>query len=203
MLNFVTFDNRFVVKAITKKQQKAFLRERLCAYYNRVMNNSFLQHIYGVVKLTIKGQNYSLMILENNPALSISSETITVSVKNSAIDVDCIAYEEVFKDKFSLDIDLKAEFQETLGKDLEYLSKSKAHSWKIVIDILKDRPPGNRRAYSGIYQGIHSFLSVRIYDIAYTYDNTRSKRLSSSGGQISVDHEALLSLKSKIDNYIL
>jgi hypothetical protein len=167
------------------------------------MNNSFLQHIYGVVKLTIKGQNYSLMIIENNPVVFISSQTIIASVKNNGIDIDCIGEEEVWTDKFSLDIDLKADFQETLQKDLEYLIKSRAHSCKIVVDISKDPPASNRKAYSGIYQGSHSFLSVRIFDIAYTSDNTRSKRLDPSESKISVDHETLSCLKSKIDTYIL
>lgn len=202
MLNFVTFDDRFVVKAISRNQQRVFLRDKLSGYYKRVMDNSFLQHIYGMVKLTIKGQNYRLMILENNPIALISRDSIPVSFKNNGIDLDYILQRVNLKDKFSLDIDLKADFRETLEKDLEYLSKSKVRSCKIVIDILKEPPIGNWRPYSGIYQGRHSYLSVRIVDIYYTRDNTRLRTLSSSGIQIKIDEETISNLRSTIDTYI-
>jgi hypothetical protein len=202
LLNFVTFDDKFVVKAISKKEQKIFLKEKLEGYYDRVMDNSFLQHIYGIFKLTIKGQDYSIAILENNPAGFISRGSISVSSTGSGIELVHFAGEPDEHNKFFLDQDSTAHFKETLKKDLEYLNTSNIHYCKIFIDILGEPHQGSREVYTGIYQGKMSYLSVRIYDVFYTGVCLKSKRLLSNGVQNQFNQGSLSKIESMLETYI-
>ncbi len=202
LLNFVTFEDKFILRAIPKCEQRVFLREKMWAYYDRVMDNSFLQHIYGVFKLTIKGQDYRLSLVENNPEGYVSRGSINLSSKSSGADQLYFIGDVGLEDKFYLDIDLKKDFRQTLKKDLEYLEKAKIQSCKIFIDVLVEPPSGNRKVYSGIYKDRPAFLSVRIFDVIYTEFNEKSTKIRTSGIEMVIDLATLAKAESLIKAHI-
>jgi hypothetical protein len=197
LLNFVTFDSKFILKAVSKREQRVFLREKLEEYYDRVIDSSFIQHIYGCFKVNVKGQYYRLNLCENNPIGCVIRESISVSSTSGIVEV-----EENLEDKFYIDLDLKEDFRNTLDKDLEYLARAGIYSCKIFIDILNQVPDGNRKVYSGIYRSTRAYLSVRIFDIVYTRFHEKSKNVRSSGIEMFVTKSTMSRIESIINAYI-
>lgn len=198
MLNFVSYDNKFIIKAITKQEQNLFLHDKISLYYDRVMNKSHIQHIYGIFKLIIKGQIYRLMLVENYS---------TKFIYRNSIDIYSGSYDEqsssLIDNKFIMDESEKRRFEDILNEDIGYLRVSDMHTCRILIEIVGELIEYNtRNFYSGIYQGKHRYLIMSISNISYSSIKTKYKQLKRSSIELKVDTRNLNNIESRIRNYI-
>lgn len=172
MIHFVTFDDKFIVKTITKEEQKIFISEKLQSYYDRVTTQSHLQHIYGIFKMIIKGQIYRLMVIENS---LYSYQYITSICISSDYSDHCST---VFEHNFIMKTKQRERLDRVLDEDIQYLRIAKMQSAKVFIDILRDKPQDSRRiVYSGTYQNISCYMSMRITEVNYIKEKWDAKLL--------------------------
>lgn len=201
MLNFVTYDKKCIVKSIKKREQRLFLKEKLSAYYERVMDESLLQHIYGIFKLSIKGKIYRLMIVENNPIIFLYRSFI--SIHSETLDQDDRITASFIDDQFILDEEERIRFDRVLNLDIGYLRTSQMQSCRIFIDIFEDPPRDkHKHLYSGIYQDQRGYLCLSISDVSYSSKQSKYNDIFKSSIELSVTFNNLHGIESRIRKYI-
>jgi hypothetical protein len=200
MLNFVTFDSRFVVRSIRKREQQLFLREKLQGYLKRVMNDSLLQHIYGIFKLIIKGKIYRVMIIENSAFKYLHRNKISI---NSQVFESERVSENLLDGAFVMDDEEKDKFDRVLNEDIEYLRSSKMIKCRVMIDIL-DKPivDRGRKLFKGIYQNEMRYIAVKISDVSYSNKKSEYKDILRSSIELSVNTKNLNAIENKVRKYI-
>jgi hypothetical protein len=101
-----------MIVSITKKQQHYLLKTFLSRYYHRLLEGSFLQQIYGVLKLIIKGNIYRLLIIQN-PKYGLKDPSATIIRGNKIYRKSIVSVSEITKD-----------FQDTIAESM-YRSKNR------------------------------------------------------------------------------
>jgi hypothetical protein len=142
---FFTSDNKFVVKTITRKERRFFLKEIIQKYRERVKNSSFLVRIVAVFRLTPANVDY--LIMENT--VSQIEKAVVFDIKGSTVnrkvdvsfDYQHPRYGLLLKDlnliesKYELVLskEQSQEMLSTILSDLEMLHSVEATDYSILI----------------------------------------------------------------------
>jgi hypothetical protein len=171
---FITDDKKYIVKTISRKQHQNFLKHMLRPYHNRVMEGSFLQRIYGLFKLTYKGEYVRVMVLEN-PVYDkhINSEPIYISRFIQLITpfVDSLNPEC----RFLLSDDEGMRFNQIIEKDLCFLKSLQIINFFILI-IIKSCTSEHKLTFKGVFEQNDASLTVSISQIICKSSSKKAKR---------------------------
>jgi hypothetical protein len=198
-LDFITYDKKFIIKPIKKHEKRLFLDYKLERYFERVINESHLQHIYGIFKLTIKGKIYRLMIAENNYYGNVHSHSMSIHL--GVIDHDQIC-EGMLYDVFILDTEEKRRFGAALSQDIEYLYGNNGIKCKVLIDIVDECDESRNHLYKGIYKGKDCYISMIISDVSYSKKILKGDKTMKSMIEMNLAENTLEGIEEKIRKYI-
>jgi hypothetical protein len=74
-LILMSYNKKFMLKPIRNRQHRAFIKHMVQRYHAKVSDDSYLQHLYGLFKLTILGKQYRLALIDN-PFKNLSAPVI-------------------------------------------------------------------------------------------------------------------------------
>lgn len=74
-LTLMSYNKKFMLKPIRNRQHRAFMKHMVQRYHSKVSEDSYLQHFYGLFKLTILGKQYRLVLIDN-PFKNLSAPVI-------------------------------------------------------------------------------------------------------------------------------
>lgn len=180
-LNYVTSDKKYIVRAISKKGQRKFVKEMLKSYHERMTEGSLLQAIFCVFKLVIKGQIYRLMILENTQCELISGSEI-VSMTHFASSFESFENASI---KIRMEEKDKKRIEYLLEKDKQYLLESGIQYCSLSIGNFSYNRQSARNMYDVIMYGKPRFVEFRITD--YLCNQNRNKARLSSMRNMLID----------------
>jgi hypothetical protein len=128
-----------MMKSLSRKEHKIFLKKMLKPYHLRIIEGSFLQRIYGHYKLTYNGKYVRVMILKNP---FINSDPI-LEVNSSKSSTDFINYLNLDPDvnpPFSLIHEERLKYIQIIDKDLSFLKSLQILNFMIFIYAQRSQP---------------------------------------------------------------
>lgn len=162
---------------------KFFIKILLFGYYQRLKKGSFLQHIYGALKIVIKGNIYRLLIMEN-PKYALNDPNITIIrglYTNRRVNITPVSnmipeHIETTPDSYDISRNRKFIFSaehrryilSVIYSDMKFLRKASAIDYTIELYSGDKIPSGNIRnmflesssyAHSVVFS-ISNFLNV-------------------------------------------
>lgn len=199
MLDFITYDKKFIIKSIKKHEKKLFLHHKLERYFERIMNESHLQNIYGIFKLRIKGKIYRLMIAENNFYDNMHSNSMSMYL--GVIDQDSMN-EGMLEDVFVLNEQERGRFGTALSEDIEYLYGNNVMRFKVLIDIVEDYNKERNHLFKGVYRGKDCYVLMVISNVSYSKKQVKGERGMKSMIEWNLAENMLEGIEEKIRKYI-
>jgi hypothetical protein len=130
---FITHDQKYIIKTISRKEHQTFLKEILKPYHKRVIEGSFLQRIYGFYKLTYNGEYVRVMVLKN-PHIDQQVHTKPSYVGKSVQSISSLDY-SLNPEFLTLQEKEKTRFYETIDRDLCFLRSLKVLTFSILVII--------------------------------------------------------------------
>ena len=131
--NFITHDQKYIIKTLSIQEHKTFLKQILKPYHQRVIEGSFLQRIYGLYKLTYNGEYIRVMVIKN-PHIDQQLYSKASHVGRSIQSISSLDY-SLNPEFLTLQEEEKARFYETVDKDLCFLRSLKLANFSILVII--------------------------------------------------------------------
>jgi Phosphatidylinositol-4-phosphate 5-Kinase len=165
---FITSDEKFVIKVLTKKDKKVFLKI-LSGYFERILSGSKIVKIFGL--FTLKPDNIDFIIMENlipNRENSIIFD-LKGSLLNRKIQIPRFpVINTVLKDQNFIDSKIKIKLENKnilheLIQDFEFLSKSNIIDYSLMLGILSEHIENEKEITEDL-------ISLGIIDIFQTYN---------------------------------
>jgi len=138
-----TYDNKYIVKTITKKECK-FLRSILKRYSNHIKDNTYLVKIFGIYRITLSNFDSRFIIMNNIFQYEINIENIFdlkgtteeryVSEQN--IELKDINFTKR-KNSFTLSNDDYTQFINTITNDTNFLNTMNIMDYSLVVAIIE------------------------------------------------------------------
>ncbi|OMJ72567.1 hypothetical protein SteCoe_28954 [Stentor coeruleus] len=199
---FFTADQEFVVKTITRKERKFFIRVVLKEYSERIeKNNSYLVRILGMYRLSSSGTDYIVMeniVKQHNTAVifDIKGSTVNRNVEGD-FDYTNPPYGLLLKDlnlkasgyKIRLPNDEKNNLIEGLFEDLQLLSKHEIIDYSLLVSFFKPNTEIKSRYTLTNYKQTYAF-GIIDYMQSFTVAKASErclKKIFHRGKQISVE----------------
>lgn len=148
----ITFNKKFILKRIRNRQHRAFMKHMVQKYHAKITDDSYLQHIYGIFKLTILGKQYRFLLLEN-PFKNLSAPVVTklkwseVQKDGEQDDLSLILqqFERVLGSSITLYPRDITKLHETLIDDLNFLKHSYMDDFAVTLGFAENEVDRNIR----------------------------------------------------------
>lgn len=195
-IQFITDDNKFVLRSISKREHKYILKNVLENYYQRLIDQSLLQHIYAMVKLTIKGQIYRLVILEKISDINIARSSLSFVTNCSNFEMH--EQLENSRVKFVMCEEEKDRFYEVLREDIRFLETVHVKECKLAIKYCNEPQISSfRQCFKCIQKEKSFYIMLWIADLSFFKKDKRRKSYTVRGAE-----DLLRSVQKEIAEFI-